>query len=279
MRTDLPPELPARAVVLAVRPEVDGARYPAKRVVGESVEVEADIIGDGHDVLRAQLLHRPPGATEWHEIELHHKANDTWCATFETTVMGRHHYTVIAWVDAFATWRRGLERKFAAGTDVKVELLEGAMLVERVAPDVAKKLRGDAPVPDRVAIATSTALAETMQRHPDKTHASRYRHELEILVERPLAAASAWYEFFPRSFGGLRESEKMLAYVAELGFDIVYLPPIHPIGLAFRKGPDNAPTAGPNDPGSPWAIGAAEGGHTAVHPKLGTLADFDHFVA
>jgi starch synthase (maltosyl-transferring) len=116
-----------------------------------------------------------------------------------------------------------------------------------------------------------------MQRHPDKTHAARYR-ELEILVERPLAAASAWYELFPRSFGGLRESEKVLAYVAELGFDIVYLPPIHPIGRAYRKGPDNAPVAGANDPGSPWAIGGPEGGHTSVHPQLGTLADFDHFV-
>jgi len=278
MRTDLPPELPARAVVLAVRPEIDGGRYPAKRVVGECVEIEADVVGDGHDVLRAQLLHRPPGASEWHEIELHHKGNDTWCASFETTVMGRHRYTVTAWVDAFATWRRGLERKFAAGADVHVELLEGALLVERVAPDAAKRLRGDAPVADRVAVATSAALAEAMQHHPDKTHAARYR-ELELLVERPLAAASAWYELFPRSFGGLREAEKVLAYVAELGFDIVYLPPIHPIGLAFRKGPDNAPTAAPNDPGSPWAIGAAEGGHTAVHPQLGTLVDFDHFVA
>jgi starch synthase (maltosyl-transferring) len=279
MRTDLPPELPARAVVLAVRPEVDDGRYPVKRAVGECVEVEADIIGDGHDVLRAALLHQPPGATAWHEIELHHKANDTWTGSFEVAQLGRHRFTVTAWVDAFATWRRGLERKHAAGADVKVELLEGALLIERAAPDVAKKLRSDAPVADRVALATSAALADVMHKAPDKTHAARYRHELEVLVERPLAAASAWYELFPRSFGGLREAEKMLAYVAELGFDIVYLPPIHPIGMAFRKGPDNAPTAGPNDPGSPWAIGAPEGGHTAVHPALGTLADFDHFIA
>jgi starch synthase (maltosyl-transferring) len=279
MRTDLPPELPARAVVLAVRPEVDDARYPVKRAVGECVEVEADVIGDGHDVLRAALLHQPPGATTWHEIELHHKANDTWTGSFEVAQLGCHRFTVIAWVDAFATWRRGLERKHAAGADVKVELLEGALLVEPVAPEVARKLRGDAPVADRVALATSAAVADAMHKAPDKSRSARYRHELEVLVERPLAAASAWYELFPRSFGGLREAEKMLAYVAELGFDIVYLPPIHPIGMAFRKGPDNSPTAGPADPGSPWAIGAPEGGHTAVHPALGTLADFEHFVA
>jgi len=280
MRTDLPPELPARAVVLAVRPEVDDGRYPAKRAVGEHVEVEADVVGDGHDVLRAALLHQPPGGSDWHEVELHHKANDTWIGTFETTQLGRHRYTVIAWVDTFATWRRGLERKFAAGTEVSVELLEGALLLEKAGlAAFAKQLRGDASIAERVAIATSAAVAEAMHRVPDRTRSARYRHELAILVERPLAASSAWYELFPRSFGGLREAEKILAYVAELGFDIVYLPPIHPIGTAFRKGPDNSPMAGPNDPGSPWAIGASEGGHTAVHPGLGTLADFEHFVA
>jgi starch synthase (maltosyl-transferring) len=276
----LPEGPPARAVVLAVRPEVDSGRYPAKRALGELVEVEADIVGDGHDVLRAALLHRAPGNTEWHETELHHKANDTWCGSFEVTQLGRYHFTVVAWVDDFATWRRGLERKHAAGVDVKVELLEGALLVDRAGlPLFAKQLRGDAPVADRVAVATSAGLAEAMHKAPDKSRAGRYRRELEVLVERTLAASSAWYELFPRSFGGLRKAEEVLAYIAELGFDIVYLPPIHPIGRAFRKGPENSPDAGPDDPGSPWAIGAPEGGHTAVHPELGTLADFDHFVA
>jgi starch synthase (maltosyl-transferring) len=280
MRTDLPHELPARTLVLAVRPEVDEGRYPVKRAIGEQVEVEADIVGDGHDVLRAALLHRAPGEKTWHEVELHHKGNDTWSGCFDVTTLGRHHYTVIAWVDAFATWRRGLERKHAAGTDVKVELLEGALLVEKAGlGDFAKRLRGDAPVAERVAVATSQTLAQAMHERPDRSRASKYRRELEIHVERQLAASSAWYELFPRSFGGLREAEKMLGYVAELGFDIVYLPPIHPIGRAFRKGPDNSPTAGPNDPGSPWAIGGPEGGHTAVHPQLGTMADFEHFVA
>jgi starch synthase (maltosyl-transferring) len=265
--------------VLAVRPEVDDGRYPVKRALGEPVEVEADVVGDGHDVLRAALLHRAPGEKQWHELELHHKGNDTWCGSFEVTELGRHHYTVVAWVDAFATWRRGLERKHSAGTDVRVELLEGAVLVEKAGlADFAKRLRGDAPVAERVAVATSQALAQAMHDRPDRSRASRYHRDLEVHVERQLAASSTWYELFPRSFGGLREAEKVLAYVAELGFDIVYLPPIHPIGRAFRKGPDNSPTAGPDDPGSPWAIGGPDGGHTSVHPQLGTLADFDHFV-
>jgi starch synthase (maltosyl-transferring) len=276
----LPMGLPARAVVLAVRPEVDGGRYPAKRAIGETVDVEADIVGDGHDILRAALLHRAPGASDWVEVELLHKVNDTWCGSFEVTQLGRHAFSAIAWVDEFASWRRGLERKHAAGVDVKVELLEGALLVEKAGLELyAKQLRSDAPIADRVAIATSAALAEAMHQRPDKSRATRYRVDLEINVERTLAACSAWYELFPRSFGGLREVEKVLGYVAELGFDIVYLPPIHPIGLAFRKGPNNSPTAGPNDPGSPWAIGSPDGGHTSVHPQLGTLADFEHFVA
>jgi starch synthase (maltosyl-transferring) len=299
---------PSRVVLLAVRPEVDGGRYPVKRVVGDVVEVEADLIADGHDAVRAVLLHRPPGATEWREVEMIAAGNDAWRASFVASALGRHHYTVISWVDAFATWRRGLERKVGAGADVHVELLEGALLVEAAAGRVrgevlanaARELRGDRSVEERVALALDPVLVEAMGRAPDRSHAARYRSELELHVERPLAAASSWYELFPRSsfstseaehdgtatrgralgeHGSLRGAEKVLDYVAELGFDIVYLPPIHPIGTAFRKGPDNTPVAGPGDPGSPWAIGNKEGGHTAVHPQLGTLADFDRFVA
>jgi starch synthase (maltosyl-transferring) len=239
----------SRVVILAVRPEVDGGRYPVKRVVGDTVEVEADVVIDGHDIVRAALLHRPPGETAWREVEMTAAGNDVWRASFALTALGRHHYVVEAWVDRVASWRRGVDRKREAGADVRVELLEGQAL--------------------------ETEVAKT----PDRARAVRYRHELEVHVERPLAASSSWYEFFPRSFGTLRDAERVLDYVAELGFDIVYLPPIHPIGTAFRKGPDNAPTAGPNDPGSPWAVGNKEGGHTSVHPQLGTLADFDHFVA
>lgn len=280
---------PPRVVILAVRPEVDGGRYPAKRVVGEAVDIEADLVSDGHDVVRAMLLHQPPGESQWHEVELAPVGNDTWRASFVTTRLGRHRYTVIAWVDAFRSWRHGFERKVQAGNDVSVELLEGALLVDAAATrdpalaSFAAVLR-DGPIEDRIETALGEALADAMARVPDRSRAARYRHELELNVERPLAEASAWYELFPRSAAGdrhgtFRDAEGWLDYIAELGFDIVYLPPIHPIGRAYRKGPDNTPDAGPEDVGSPWAIGGPEGGHTSVHPQLGTLADFDRFVA
>ncbi len=285
--------IPQHAVVLAVRPEVDGGRYPAKRVVGESLVIEADIVTDGHDVLRAIALVRGPGESTWQELELEHAGDDVWRATLQLGQLGRCHYNVMAWVDAFATWKRGLERKLAANVDVSVELLEGALLVDEALGrggdpslrEYAARLRGDAPVLERAAIAQSAELAALVELVPDRSAAARYRHDLEVFVERPLAACSAWYELFPRSargdgtHGTFRDVEARLPYVAELGFDILYLPPIHPIGLSFRKGPDNAPAAGPPDPGSPWAVGAHGGGHTAVHPDLGTIDDFDHLVA
>ncbi|HET9625517.1 MAG TPA: alpha-1,4-glucan--maltose-1-phosphate maltosyltransferase [Kofleriaceae bacterium] len=291
-----------RAVILAVRPEVDGGRYPVKRVVGEPLTVEADIVGDGHDVLRAVVLDRRPGGVAgeaWRETELVHMGNDVWRATIDVSALGRHHYSVLAWVDSFATWRRGLERKIAAGVDVSVELLEGALLVEaargrrmpnapksddEVLAQAVKALR-EGPMDLRIAQASDPVLADAMVRAPDRATATRYRHDLELIVERPLAACSAWYELFPRSASGdgrhgtLRDVEARLDYIAEMGFDIVYMPPIHPIGTAFRKGPDNSPNAGPDDPGSPWAIGGPDGGHTALHAQLGTLDDFDHLLA
>ena len=261
-----------RAVILGVRPEVDGGRYPVKRVAGEPLALEADIVGDGHDVLRAVVVDAAQ-----RETELVLGADDTWRATLVLEALGHHHLHVLAWVDAWATWRRGLARKRAANVPVELELLEGALLIELVDRAAAARLRaGD------VAVIESDALAVAMQAAPRGPVA---RAELAVMVERPRAACASWYELFPRStradgkHGSLRDAEGRLDYIAELGFDIVYLPPIHPIGRAFRKGPDNAPVAGPGDPGSPWAIGGPEGGHTSVHPELGTLADFDRFVA
>ncbi len=282
-----------RAVVLAVRPEIDGGRYPVKRVVGESLEIEADIVGDGHDVVRAVLVDRAASDSEWRETELVVGKDDAWRARIDDLKLGRHVYSVIAWTDAFATWRRGFERKVAAGVAGDLELREGALLIDAAClrggdaalRAAAEHLRGSGTVAERSVIAMDPELAAAMQRWPDREHATRYRHDVEVLVERPLAACSAWYELFPRStrsdgkHGTFRDVEARLPYLEELGFDILYLPPIHPIGLAFRKGPDNSPTAGPNDPGSPWAIGAKEGGHTSVHPQLGSLADFDRLVS
>ena len=285
----------ARVVVLAVRPEVDGGRYPVKRALGEPLDVEADLVVDGHDAVRAVLRHRHEADAAWREVALEPAGNDAWRARFTPARLGRHRYTVIGWVDAFGTWRHGLERKAQAGVDVTLELREGALLVQAAAARVAADdaavlrgalavLRGDAPVDEKVARATSAAVAEAMARDPARAFASTYPCELELVVDRPIARCSAWYELFPRSagraghHGTLRDAAARLDYIAELGFDVVYLPPIHPIGRAFRKGPDNRPHADASDPGSPWAIGGPEGGHTAVHPALGTLADFEAFV-
>jgi starch synthase (maltosyl-transferring) len=277
-----------RVVVLALRPEVDGGRYPAKRVLGASLDVEADILVDGHDAIGAVLLwrHETEG---WRETPLVHAGNDAWRASVPLAQLGRYHFTVLAWPDAYATWRRGLERKFAAGVNVSVELEEGARLIDAAIArgaqlePIAHVLRSDAPIEDRVAHASAADVIAEMARFPDRAFAMGYS-EREVLVERALAGCSAWYELFPRStradgkHGTFADAEGWLDYIAELGFDIVYLPPIHPIGSAFRKGKDNTPAAEPDDVGSPWAIGNREGGHTSVHPQLGTLADFDRFV-
>ncbi len=281
-----------RAVILAVRPEIDGGRYPVKRVAGEVLDIEAAIVGDGHDVVRALLRDRPAGARDWRETELVLGKDDVWRGRIADLALGRHLYAVTAWVDAWATWRHGFQRKLAAGVAGELELLEGALLVEAALArggdpalrTVVEELRGKGAIAERAAIAIDPELDALVERWPDRSHAST-SEPLEVLVERELAACSAWYELFPRStrsdgkHGTFRDVEARLPYVAELGFDVLYLPPIHPIGHAFRKGPDNSPTAGPDDPGSPWAIGAREGGHTAVHPQLGTLADFDHLLA
>jgi starch synthase (maltosyl-transferring) len=271
-----------RVLIQSVRP---GGDYAVKRVSGEPLVVEADVVCDGHDVVRALLLYRHAGATAWEEVELAPVGNDVYTATLAFEKLGRFHYGVVAWVDAFATWRRGLERKVAASQDVALELLEGAQLVAaavaRGAPLVeAERILRD-PSQNRVAFALGAQLAEAMARYPDREHATTFAEDREVLVERPLARASAWYELFPRSAGApgthgtLRDVIARLDYVAELGFDILYLPPIHPIGVPFRKGPDNTPDARPGDPGSPWAIA----NHLALHPELGTLADFDALVA
>ncbi|CAN5471490.1 alpha-1,4-glucan--maltose-1-phosphate maltosyltransferase [soil metagenome] len=279
-------------MILAIRPEVNDGRYPVKRVVGAELVVEVELVADGHDLVRAVLVDRAPGARVPRETELVASGNDVWTATIALPVLGRHSYTAVAWIDTFATWRRGLAKKLEVGADVTLELREAAVLIEAAhrrggdasLGEAARVISSDAPVMQRIALAQSDALAAEVARVPDRTSAAKYR-ELEVVVEQPLAACSAWYELFPRStgemgeHGSFRTAESKLDYIAELGFDIVYLPPIHPIGHAFRKGPDNATEAGPNDPGSPWAIGAAEGGHTAIHPQLGTLGDFDHFVA
>ncbi len=299
-----------RVIVESVRPEVDGGRFPIKRVVSDVVRIEADCFVDGHDKLSVVLLHRHEGLDDWHVVPMTPKGNDLFVADIVTARVGRHFYTVEAWIDAFETFRSGLAKKVQAGQDVRVELLEGGILVAAVASRaagddakvltlLARSLEAELGAPEeRTQRLLSDDIAAIVARHPDRSRATRYRHELTIVVDVERARFSAWYEFFPRSsffekghdkgsekgegkptkHGTLRDAEKMLGYVAELGFDVVYLPPIHPIGTAHRKGPNNTLTTKPGDPGSPWAIGAREGGHKAVHPELGTLEDFDRFV-
>jgi starch synthase (maltosyl-transferring) len=280
---------------------VDGGRFPIKRVLGDLVVVEADAFLDGHDVVSVVLRYRPCGEAEWSDEPMEALGNDRWRAAFTVDRLGRWEYTVLAWPNAWATWRRDLRTRLEAGQDLGVELLIGADLVagaaERAAgPGTAEddrraletraaELRSDRPAGERAGLALDDALDARMERHPDLRHAATYAPRLEVVVDPVRARFSTWYELFPRSaspepgrHGTLRDVVARLPYVAELGFDVLYLPPIHPIGRTFRKGPDNATVAGPEDPGVPWAIGSAAGGHTAVEPALGTLDDFDALV-
>ena len=285
-----------RAIIEGVTPEVDCGRFPVKRTLGDSVVVEADVFTDGHDAVRCRLLHRFHGSPAWIETEMEPLVNDRWSAEFKVTQLGRYEYTVVAWADRFRTWRRELERRVNPA-DISIALQVGANLLETAASRAptadavqlrtfANKLTA-APEPETGKLAAlDEQLSALAERYADRRFETRYERQLEVAVDPVLARCSAWYEFFPRStvvepgqppsgrHGTFRDCEARLPYIAGLGFDIVYLPPIHPIGRARRKGPNNALMAGPEDTGSPWAIGAAEGGHRAIHPELGTLEDF-----
>jgi starch synthase (maltosyl-transferring) len=286
-----------RVIIEAVSPEIDGGRFPIKRTVGEEVAVSADIFADGHDVIVAVLQHRCASANQWTEVPMALSNNDRWTSRFTVTTQGWHEYTIEAWVDRFASWHKELQKKHEAGqADLASELLEGSALIVqgagRAPGEDAEWLRQRAELltatgsqAERVLAGLDTALFERMARCPDRGGASRYDRTLRIMVERTRARFGAWYEMFPRSasadrdrHGTFRDVEARLPYVSGMGFDVLYLPPIHPIGRAFRKGPNNTLTPGPNDPGSPWAIGGLEGGHKAVHFDLGTLDDFDRLV-
>jgi starch synthase (maltosyl-transferring) len=279
-----------RVVIEGVSPEIDGGRFPIKRAVGEPVVVEADIFADGHEELAGVLRYRHEDAPQWTEAALAPLGNDRWRGAFAVAELGRYRYTLEGWIDRFATWRRDLGRRVEAGQDVAVDLAIGAGLVRaagwRAAPSDAARLAAHADVlaaggDEALRLALSRELADLMRRYPDRADAAAYDRELVVVVDRERARAGAWYEMFPRScapepgrHGTFADCEARLPYVASMGFDVLYLPPIHPIGRTHRKGRNNAEAAGPGDPGSPWAIGGPEGGHTAVHPELGTLADF-----
>ncbi|MDP2106544.1 MAG: alpha-1,4-glucan--maltose-1-phosphate maltosyltransferase [Desulfobulbaceae bacterium] len=296
-KVSLPDKNLARRVWIEnVRPSVDDGRYPIKRTPGEAVTVTADVFADGHDHLIVILRYRSSAKSEWQEIPMHCIGNDRWRASFLITSLEPYVYSVIGMADHFATWREEIRKKVAASQDVASELLEGAVMVEQAVGRASlvdrsqlvdhasflADLNRSAEV--RIEAGLAPDLNALMLRYPDRAKSTEHP-AFTVDVDPVHARFSAWYELFPRSAtsvpgrsGTFREAEALLPYVANMGFDILYLPPIHPIGRTYRKGPNNTLTAGPDDPGSPWAIGAEEGGHCAVHPDLGTLDDFRHFV-
>ena len=292
---------PSHIQIEAIRPQVDCGRYRAKAIEGDTVSVAVDIFRDGTAELAATVRFRGPGATRWSESPLTYVENDRWGGSFRVEKIGRCQYAIQAWTDVFATWRSGFEKKAAAGQDVTLELEEGALLLEARLPKVPAsqraKLTGaiaalrapatrkgppDKPDP-RITAALDPKLAALMTRYPDRSDATTSQ-VFELAVDRERARFGAWYEVFPRStgtkskHGTFKTATEELRRIADMGFDIVYLPPIHPIGRSFRKGKNNALEATANDIGSPWAIGGPEGGHDALHPDLGTFEDFDAFV-
>jgi starch synthase (maltosyl-transferring) len=284
-----------RIVIESVTPQIDCGRYPVKRVVGDELSVEADIFSDGHDEVAAVLLYRKQGEKAWREIALQRLDNDRWQGAFTLAEPGTYHYTLIGWVDHFLTWQKDLKKRHEAGQDIAVDILIGVALITKAAQqagnDVAEKLRraagalGHAVNRQRaVTIGLDPELAATISACCARGLATRYPQELSVCVDRKKAVFSSWYELFPRSCGAagkhgtFKDCQALLPEISAMGFDVLYLPPIHPIGFTKRKGKANKPVAQPEDPGSPWAIGADAGGHKAVHPELGTLKDFQELV-
>jgi starch synthase (maltosyl-transferring) len=274
-----------------VYPLIDGGRFPVKRVAGERIEVWADIYRDGHDVVNAALVWRREQDREWRREPMTHHSNDRWGGSFVPDRPGRYVYAIEAWTDEFATWRHGFELKQKAGADLTLEAIEGAGMLTKAqaggdaaAAVILRQCEDFLQTGDAAPLLTAElrdAMAESQLR-PDLTRSQLF----PLMADRPRARAGAWYEMVPRSqgrtpgqHGTFKDCIARLPDIAAMGFDVVYLTPIHPIGHTNRKGRNNAVTAADGDPGSPYAIGAAEGGHDAVHPELGTLEDFRSFVS
>jgi starch synthase (maltosyl-transferring) len=288
------PNQKERVAIGRVRPDVEGGRFAVKRIAGDSVVVEADAFTYGHEEIAVRLDHRRRGKHRWHSTWMQPLGNDRWNGEFTVDRVGEFRFRIVAWRDAVATWRRDIIAKFEAGQDTELEREEGAQLAEAAAKGApaygaktllawADRLRGTFDADVRADLEQFVACARGVL---DPDDGAVFDATSAIRVERSLAGCAAWYELFPRSAspdpgrpGTLVDVADRLATIAEMGFDVLYLPPIHPIGLAHRKGANNATRAVPGDPGSPWAIGSDDGGHTAVHPSLGTIADFDRLVA
>jgi starch synthase (maltosyl-transferring) len=303
-----------RVVIEGVTPQIDGGRFPVKRVVGERFEVAADVFGDGHDVVVAALRYHyvpidvpttplampldPPASAEpaWQETPMASQHNDHWTASFVVDRPGVYHYTVLGWVDHFLTWYRDFHKRVGAHQVTQVDLEIGAALIETAVArattehrdpltDWSRRLRHRNALSDTKRICEDPELEFLMRKYPNREWATTYEHALRVVVDRQRAQFSSWYEMFPRSaaeepgrHGTLQDVIRRLPYVADMGFDVLYLPPIHPIGTTYRKGRNNASQATEGDVGSPWGIGNHAGGHKAIHPQLGTFEDFRHLV-
>ncbi len=281
-----------RVVIEHVEPEIDGGRFPIKRVVGEKVVVQADIFADGHDSVSARLLYKGEGDDEWNEVPMSFIENDRWMGNFTVEKLGIYLYTILGWVDHFNTWQKDLKKKFDAGQDVSVDTLIGVKYIEEAskkASEIDKKklkeftgvLKNERNKERTISVVLSEGLSNLMSRYIDRSFSTEYEKKLAVIVDRKNALFSSWYEIFPRSctsqsgsHGTFKDCEAILPEIAKMGFDVFYFPPIHPIGKTKRKGKNNILVAGPDDVGSPWAIGSEEGGHKAVHPLLGTIEDF-----
>ena len=290
-----------RAVIDAVLPTVDGGRFPVKRVAGETLRVQAHCFAEGHDMLRVMLRWRSEDDAHGAELPMKALGNDVWEAEFSPPAIGRYRYSVTAWVDAFESWRHDMARRVELD-DIRIASQVGALEIaaaaERAAGVDRKTLARwgmelhSAAVADTAdaaalkAMALDEALAELAARYPDRSLQARYPVELSLVADRDRARFSSWYELFPRStapeagrHGNFKDVEARLPAIAAMGFDVLYFPPIHPVGRVQRKGKNNALVALPDDVGSPWAIGADEGGHKSILPELGTVADFRRLVA
>lgn len=281
-----------RVVIENVKPNINCGAYPIKRVIGEKVVVTADIFADGHDTIAAEILYRNSGSKEWKTSPMKFVDNDLWDGSFRVEEEGSCFFTVRGWVDHFTTWQKDLVKRIDAAQDVSVELMIGADMIDLNAQQAngedrkkllsfSEKIRSG-----NAELAFDTELSLLMQLNTDKSTASVFQQEYEAWVERHRALFSAWYELFPRSastkpgrHGTFKDVVNLLPDIHDMGFDVIYLPPIHPIGITNRKGKNNSTEAGPEDPGSPWAIGSKEGGHKAIHPELGTMDDFKDLIA
>ena len=275
-----------------VWPELDGGRYPVKREVGDEFEVSADIFREGHEALAAVLRYRAIKDTAWREVPMIPAGNDRWVARFRLEENTRYRYTIEGYPDPYQSWMDDLKKRLAAGMDVSSELLEGAALLDNtlgraVGADrvqlesILRAFHAAASLSTRTQLLLDEGTCDLARLYPDRSAATRYDRELEVIADRPLARFGAWYEAFPRSLGAapgragtLKDCLAHLARIAGMGFDVLYLPPIHPIGRTFRKGRNGTLPAAPSDPGSPWAIGNEYGGHKAIEPSLGSLEDF-----